>query len=181
MNKFSKTLNSDLFHYITGPLLTLLLLFFNFFFFPITLAPAFLILVWATYVGGMVAGMISAGIVAGFAIHQWTVTEPVRMVIVVACSVGVVLLIGELREWARSARELERKAEALKQLNGNIDRLYKDINRLSDLILGWNALSDEAKLERVKEVNNDLATLATLVTGWHRLHQERERVKRDAE
>lgn len=130
-----------------------------------TMAPAFVVLVYAAYSGGLRAGLVAATIISAYDLWRLWPDDVSRAVIVGTSCFGVAVMVGLL----------QRKAVLVDTLNGNIARLKQAIEYLDSLLGGWYAMNDPERRDRVRIVREHLSTLATLVVGWRRLAEAKEK------
>lgn len=131
-----------------------------------TAALAFLPLVWAAYVAGIWPALISAGVIAGFAVHFY-LPDYNRIIQITVASFAVAVMVGELKH----------RALLSDTLNGNLRRLREAIEITDKLIINWSDLSDRGRYRQVELIKDRLGNMATLVFGWLKIGQEMKEAK----
>jgi hypothetical protein len=167
--------------YLTGPILcaagVLLLLFL----WPnaTTLAPLFPLLAASGFISGLRANMVSALFIS-IAIHQSS-PDPSRTVVAILSAFGLAFVVGVMHRQRRDAAvEAERNRHAMTLVdaaNGNLDALAEIHQDSQNLVSGWRALDDAARLRLADKIRGGLADVLLIFGGWHQLFKEKEALK----
>lgn len=125
-----------------------------------TSAPSFVGIVLASYIGGLVPGIIAALLVG---IDQHLIVDDLSRTIVVNFSaMAIAVIVGVL----------QRRARMVDTLNGNLERLRTTVKACDSLLTAWDDYSDKGRKNQVVIVRHHISHLATLVFGWKAIRKE---------
>lgn len=132
----------------------------------VTVALAFVPLVWSATVGGLAPALASA---TAITVYTAFVYRPDYLGIAqVTVSVFVIAwMVGYLRH----------RAELAQKIDDNMRRLKEAVEIIRDLKTSWLDLSDAGKHKMVDEIEDRLGNLAALVFGWQSIGEEMQRTK----
>lgn len=89
--------------------------------------------------------------------------------------------ISEREQHKYQAEINQAKANALDELNSNLNRLRSIEKKASDLDIFWNNKGELTRHDEVREIHHGLAHLVTLTNGWHLLYQEIAEISQNAQ
>lgn len=180
--------------YVIGPALTAAILFLHYQLIqtgvlPVTAAGLNLLVLIASFVGGIRSGLASASLLA---IYNVTFLGPIstERAVVIGSYFIIALLVGLRTRQERARRtaaiaawnEAEtnrRKAEVVDSINGNIHLATEAMDLLDILREGWRALPEDKRLHLVERARGKLADWVTLVQSFKIIARERKLVLED--